>query len=105
RQHRVRNGWSRRSGVQRHSPCTGRTGGTKRPLQAESLRSRSLPPGRGRVGEGGRIGGGWVRSRGRAGPPPILPPVPTTPSQGGGTLRRSAGQPWNGILKGESPSR
>ncbi|MEA2562772.1 MAG: hypothetical protein QOH06_4276 [Acidobacteriota bacterium] len=50
---------------------------------------RSLPPGRGRVGSGGRLGGGSsegdevVASAQIS--PPSLPPFPTAPSQGGGT--------------------
>jgi GT2 family glycosyltransferase len=50
---------------------------------------RSLPPGRGRVGSGGRLGGGSSEGDKLAAsaqpPPPSLPPFPTTPSQGGGT--------------------
>src|SRR5262249_43754566 len=63
----------------------------------EALRSRALPPGGGRVGEGGRMGGGRVRSQ--AGPAPLLssPLSQPPPSQGGGTLRRPAAQIWNRV--------
>ncbi|HWN40716.1 MAG TPA: glycosyltransferase family A protein, partial [Thermoanaerobaculia bacterium] len=50
---------------------------------------RSLPPGRGRVGSGGRLGGGSSEGDDLVAsaqhPPPNLPPFPTAPSQGGGT--------------------
>jgi amino acid adenylation domain-containing protein len=59
-----------------------------------------LPPGRGRVGSGGRLGGGSPSHQGNAHgrdpwslehPPPGLPPFPTAPSQGGGTPSPSRG--------------
>src|SRR5215207_7371191 len=54
-----------------------------------------LPPGRGRVGSGGRLGGErcaiprpWRSEH----PPPSLPPSPAAPSQGGGTHPPRRGQ-------------
>ncbi|HEV7519005.1 MAG TPA: hypothetical protein VGR07_22165, partial [Thermoanaerobaculia bacterium] len=72
--------------------------GERGSMDASSSRvGGSLPPGRAAVGEGGRLGGGWLRIPPRLlldGDAPLLtsPLTQPTPAQGGGTHRPGASE-------------